>query len=198
MDDRLIGRVLRASTLGFAGAMKLPEPDLPTFGMLCKTSAQRGQTEIFGLIYNIHIDDDLFARQAATVDEPQPEVLMDMHQRQVPVEYDVLAVGYRNGGAARPLAQSLPPQPPMILTPIYACTPEDVRAFISRFDFFRIALGSIEVPADELLPAALRQAAEALPEPDRLDFLREAGRELARLLARDLSRLENLLRRIRP
>ena len=86
----------------------------------------------------------------------------------------------------------------MTLDPIYACTPEDIRAFTARFDFFRMALNSIEVPGDELLAAAVRSAATAQPDQDRADYLREAGRELARLLARDLSRLENLLKRIQP
>jgi len=220
MTDRLIGRVLRASTLGFCGAMKLPEPDVPTFGMFCKAAAQRGQSEIFGLIYNIHVDDDLFARQVATVENPSAADIADIQKnRQVPVEYDVLAVGYRNAvGTAvsllraagtsqlpsqqqwsgRGVIHSLPPQPPMTLDPIYACTPEDIRAFTARFDFFRMALNSIEVPGDELLAAAVRSAATAQPDQDRGDYLREAGRELARLLARDLSRLENLLKRIQP
>ena len=39
-------------------------------------------------------------------------------------------------------------------------------------------------------PAAVAEA--------RRDFLVEAGRELARLLAMDLQRLDGLLRRIRP
>jgi len=216
MTDRLIGRVLRASTLGFCGAMKLPEPDVPTFGMFCKAAAQRGQSEIFGLIYNIHVDDDLFARQVATVENPSAADIADIQKnRQVPVEYDVLAVGYRNAvetavvGTAlelpsqpqwsrRGVIHSLPPQPPMTLDPIYACTPEDIRAFTARFDFFRMALNSIEVPGDELLAAAVRSAATAQPDQDRGDYLREAGRELARLLARDLSRLENLLKRSQP
>ena len=220
MTDRLIGRVLRASTLGFCGAMKLPEPDVPTFGMFCKAAAQRGQSEIFGLIYNIHVDDDLFARQVATVENPSAADIADIQKnRQVPVEYDVLAVGYRTAtavgwapvgtavqlpsqqssqGYRQGVVHSLPPQPPMTLDPIYACSPEDIRMFTARFDFFRMALNSIEVPGDELLAAAVRSAAEAQPAQDRGDFLHEAGREVARLLARDLGRLENLLKRMGP
>ncbi|MBI4772342.1 MAG: hypothetical protein HY784_18435 [Chloroflexi bacterium] len=201
MTERLIGRVLRASTLGFAGAIRLPEPDIPTFGAYCKAAVQRGQAEVLGLIYNIHVDDDLFARQVATAEALTPAQIADHQQnRQVPVEFDVLSVGYRDGGDSRQWRNyhALPPQPPMTLDPIYACAPADIRAFTAGSDFFRIVLNSVEVPADELLAAAIRGAAEAQPAQDRSDYLREAGRELARLLARDLGRLENLLKRIRP
>ena len=70
--------------------------------------------------------------------------------------------------------------------------------FTARFDYLRLILNSPDAPADELIAVSLRQAADMRPPEDRLFFLRAAGKELARLLNRDLARLENLLRRIRP
>jgi hypothetical protein len=57
-----------------------------------------------------------------------------------------------------------------------------------------LVLNNRDLPADELLAANLRCAAEA--RPDGRDFLADAGRELARLLAIDLPRLDGLLRRL--
>ena len=85
----------------------------------------------------------------------------------------------------------------MALDWLYQCTDEEVRAFTSRFDYFRLVLEAREVPADELLAASLRIAAAARPESDRAALLTEAGRELARLLAGDPVRLEGLLLRLR-
>ena len=70
-------------------------------------------------------------------------------------------------------------------------------AFTAQFDYFRLVLESQDLPSDELLAANLRYAAEARG-PGGRDFLVDAGRELARLLAYDLQRLDSLLRRIRP
>ena len=54
------------------------------------------------------------------------------------------------------------------------------------------------MPADELIVVSLLNAAAARRDEDQRPFLKSAGRELAKLLSRDLPRLENLLRRIRP
>jgi hypothetical protein len=58
-------------------------------------------------------------------------------------------------------------------------------------------LESRDALADELLAANLRQAATARGDGGR-GFLVDAGRELARMLAMDLQRLDAILRRIRP
>jgi len=60
-----------------------------------------------------------------------------------------------------------------------------------------LTLPQIRQLTDELLAANLRYAAQARGTAGH-DFLVDAGRELARLLAIDLPRLDGLLRRIRP
>jgi hypothetical protein len=70
-------------------------------------------------------------------------------------------------------------------------------AFTERFDYFRLVLDNRDLPADELLAANLRYAAQAR-RADGEDFMVAAGRELARLLAIDLPRLDAMLRRISP
>lgn len=192
----VIGRVLRASTRGFVGALRLPPPDIPTFGAFCRVGVQQGRSQVYGIIYDIRVDDDLFARQVATADDPPAAQIADhRHNRQVPVEYSVLSVGYRQGDGIR---QVLPPQPPMPLDLIVRCTPAEVAAFCAIFDYFRLVLGAVEVPADELLAAAIRGAAAVQPAGESAAFLRDCGRQLARQLSNDGLRLESLLERIRP
>ena len=132
--------------------------------------------------------------QVAVMAEDRPELIADQFQRLLPIEVQVQVVGYYCSDG---LCYWLPPQPPMSLTRIMTCTDAELREFTERFDYFRLVMGSSDLLADELLAAHLRYAAQARGEAGR-GFLVDAGRELARLLAMDLSRLDGLLRRIRP
>jgi len=191
-----IGRLLRSSTTGYVFGCSVPEPEVPLFGAFVRAPAQRGQTEVVGLIYDITIEDDPFVRQmVATPDLPAAYVEDQRVNRQVPIEVSVLAVGYRSQTGFQ---HALPPQPPITLDRISQCSPAEVLEFTARFDFLRLILDSPDAPADELIAVSLRHAADVRPPEDRTFFLREAGKELARLLSRDLPRLENLLRRIKP
>ena len=191
-----IGRLLRSSTIGYVFGCSVPEPEVPLFGAFVRAPAQRGTTDVIGLIYDIVIEDDPFVRQmVATPDLPEAYVEDQRVNRQVPIEVSVLAIGYRNSAGFN---QSLPPQPPITLDRISACSPAEVLEFTSRFDYLRLILDSPDAPADELIAVSLRHAADLRPPEDRTFFLRAAGKELARLLSRDLARLENLLRRIKP
>mgnify|MGYP000106110759 CR=1 FL=1 len=63
---------------------------------------------------------------------------------------------------------------------------------------FKTTEAAAEAPADQLVAAALRAAAAARPsEPEREAYLIAAGRELARLLALDLTRLDGILQQLR-
>lgn len=191
-----IGRLLRSSTTGYVFGCSVPEPEVPLFGAFVKAPAQRGQTEVIGLIYDIVVEDDPFVRQMVATPELDEAYIQDQRvNRQVPIEVSVLAVGYRDGAS---FYHALPPQPPITLDRISRCSPAEVLDFTSRFDYLQLILDSPDAPADELIAVSLRQAAQVRPPEDRAFFLREAGKELARRLNRDLARLENLLRRIRP
>ncbi len=195
MTAPAIGRLLRSSTMGFVFGCVVPEPDVPCFGDLVKAPAQRGQAEVIGLVYDITIEDDLFVRQmVATPDLSEAYILDQRENRQVPIEVSVLAVGHRNGGA---YFQALPPQPPITLDQIRLCPQDEVCAFNEQLDYLSLILAAPDIPADELLGSALRNAAAALPAGERRPFLIRAGQECARLLCRDLVRLENVLRKIK-
>jgi hypothetical protein len=191
--------VLRAGTRGFVVGCKVMQPDIPAFGSFVRAEGQAPGSAIYGLIYDVSVEDDLFVRHFIGADTPEEVVKGMRENRQVPIEVSVLAVGVRRGPGddGESVRHCLPAQPPVTLDWLYQCTDEEVRAFTSRCDYDRLVLESREVPADELLAASLRAAAAARPENERAVFLVEAGRELARLLAGDPVRLEGLLRRLR-
>ena len=67
--------------------------------------------QVYGLIYDIHIDDDGLVRQLVTADNVSEEVLRDNRERRiVPVEMSVMAVGYEQAGK---IYHMLPPRPPL-------------------------------------------------------------------------------------
>jgi len=195
-DDKAIGRVTRCSTRGFVGAVRLPEPEWPVFGTFCQADAQQGRSRVIGLIYDLSIEDDELARQLAATEAPRPEEIADGQvNRQVPVEYRALAVGYRRGDR---FVQALPPQPPLTLAPIHRLPDADVRSFTAQFDFLKLVAAVQEFPVDDLLAAALHTAAAVRPEGERRAYLVQAAAECARLVGRDLTRLESLVRSLRP
>jgi hypothetical protein len=173
--------------------MRLPETDLPVFGAFCKAEAQRGHSNVIGLIYDISIGDDEFARQMAIAEKIEPENIADQQARLLPVEISALSVGYLRGDR---YMHTLPPQPPISMAPIYSLSKEEIHAFTSKLDFIPLILSASQLPVDDLLVAALHQAAGARLAEEQRSFLLEAGRECARRLARDLSRLESVIYRL--
>ena len=192
--DLQVGRVLQAGTRGFAIGCAVMQPEIPAFGSFVRAEGQASGQAIYGLIYDVSVEDDPFVRQFIGANPPEEVVRDQRENRQVPIEVRVLAVGCGNGES---IHHSLPAQPPVTLDWLYQCSDDETRAFTERFDYFRLVLEAREVPADELLAASLRAAAAARPEGEREAFLVDAGRELVRLMAADPTRLEGLLHRLR-
>jgi hypothetical protein len=190
----VIGRVTRSSIRGFAGGIRLAQPDMPAFGAFCRAEAQQGSSQVVGLIYDISIEGDELARQLAAADSPPPEIRADnQFVRPIPIEISAISIGYQLGEA---YIQTLPPQPPLTLADIFPLTASEVASFTRQFDFIPLVLAAAQLPADDLLGAALRQAAAARPEHERRRFLTEAARACARWMAADLNRLNILLQRL--
>ena len=197
-----VGWVLRASSVGFAVGCRVlqpatPEAPMPQFGDLVKVPLSNSDdTYVFGLIYDVQVPDDPSVRQLILTGEMEPEVMRDQREnRLVPIEVSVLVVGYQR---QKRIFQGLPPQPPISLDSLIMCDDEDIRAFTNHLDYLRLTLNSAQIPADELVIANLRRAAQVRSPETQRQFLVRAGRELARLLSADLIRLDNILRRIRP
>ncbi|MCS6848449.1 MAG: hypothetical protein RMN52_12145 [Anaerolineae bacterium] len=191
------GRILRANTRTFVFGTRVPKEDVPVFGAFVKTRIQRKDATVFGLIYDIVVEDDGMTRMLSVAEDGlvRPEEIEWQRSRRVPIEVSVLCVGYRDGGSAgSPIRQVIPPQPPITLDEVVSCTKDEVQQFTQRLDFFRLVLEAHDAPCDELLAASLRLASETHSDPRA--FLRQCGRELARLLANDGARLDGLLRRL--
>ncbi len=190
-----IGKVLRADIRGFIVASRIPEPDVPTFGTFVRVPIQQEHAHLIGLVYNICLQDDPFLKNLAiSIDESDEEIIRDQREnRAIPVEISVAAVGYCDPTGYH---YGLPPQPPMVLYRITVCDGDEVRQITQAPDFMRAILENRDVPADELIPMALRRAAQFQPETTRQEFYLDAGRYLARYLGRDPIRLEQILRQL--
>ncbi len=197
MEEQVIGRVLRASTTGFACGTRSHEMELPTFGAFVQTHQSIGvEVDVIGLIYGIHIDDDPLVRQLILANNINASTIRDQREnRMVPVEISIVSVGYRINGES---FHNLPPRPPISLDPVYMCDDACVRSFTKTFDFFRLVLNTSEVPNEELIAAAIKHASAARPPREQREFLVNAGRRLAQLLSHDLARLNHVLRLIKP
>ena len=193
----IIGRVLRASTIGFVCGTRSEDIGQPSFGAFVRTRhGQMSDIDVIGLIHAISIDDDPLVRQMILANNMNQATMSDQRvNRMVPIEISVVSVGfiqYEN------VHQTLPPRPPLSLDPVQLCDADTVWLFTQRLDFLRLVLNTSDVPTEELLAAALRHAANARPEDERYSFLVDAGRHLAGLLSHDLPRLQHLLKLIRP
>ena len=149
-----VGRVLRASTAGFAVGCRVNQLSTPAFGSLVKAQPVETRETIYGLIYDINIDDDQLIRRLVMVEDPRQEVIEDQRRnRLLPIEMSVLAIGYRLQGH---IHHGLPPRPPLNLDPVVLCTePEEVIQFTNELGYLRLILRAAgsQVPVDQLLVA---------------------------------------------
>jgi hypothetical protein len=194
----VVGRVLRSSTTSFTVGCRqlISEQDqrVPEFGALVR-AAGKNDAVIYGLIFNVTIEDDAFVRQLVAAGVDSAEIIEDQRQkRQVPIVVDVLVVG---GGQGLAVYYRLPAQPPSTLDQIYLCNAAEMVRFTERHDWLRTVLAAVDAPTDQLLISALRAAAQARPPDQREAYVVAAGRELAKLLALDLSRLDGILMQMR-
>ena len=192
MSGIAIGRLLRSGTTGFVVGCRVNQLDAPSFGALVRVPLE-DQTQVYGLIYDIHIDDDGLVRQLITAQEVPEEVLQDNRtNRNVPVEIGVLALGYEQDGKVFHL---LPPRPPLSLDAIYLCTEDEVVRFSStgRFGYFRHILRDPSKPVEELLAAHLMQAKQAQDDAGNHDWYERALQELITLMRDDYPHLMDIL-----
>ena len=187
-----IGRLLRAGTTGFVVGCRVAQIDAPSFGALVKVKLD-GDYQVYGLIHDIHIDDDGLVRQLVTAEEVEDAVIADNRvNRNVPLELSVLTVGYRLDGK---ISHLLPPRPPLSLDVIYLCTEEEVRQFTGagRFGYFRHVLRAMDLPVGELLAAHIQQAALAHAAGGDAQWKNRATQELITLLRDDYATLMSVL-----
>ena len=187
-----IGKLLRADNAGFVAGCRVTELDAPMLGALTKVPLEDG-TEIYGLISNISISDDGLVRQLVSGVAIPPEYTADnRYNRNLPVEINVLAVGYR---ANENIYHLLPPRPPLSLDTIYLCTNQELRQFTSvgHFGYLRHIMRTIDLPISEILAAHLKAAQAAHEEVGDNTWFNHAAQELITLLRDDHASLTSVL-----
>ena len=191
MPEIEIGRLLRAGTSGFIAGCAVSQFETPAFGALVRAPVGEDYS-VYGLIYDIHIDDDGLVRQLVTSNHVSEEVMMDNRERRiVPVEMSVLTVGYALKGR---ISHLLPPRPPLSLDRIFLCDDHELVRFTDagRLGYFRHILRAADLAVGEILAAHIRQAAAAHGE-NASRWKESAAKELVTLLRDDYPTLMGVL-----
>jgi hypothetical protein len=187
-----IGRLLRANTSEFVVGCHVNQIEAPSFGALVRVPLG-DNSQVYGLIYDIRIDDDGLVRQLVTADYLDENIIADNRtNRNVPIEMSVLAVGYCQNGQTFHL---LPPRPPLSLDTIVLCDENEIRQFTSvgRFGYFRHILRAKDLPVGELFAAHLHQVNQAHQQAGNSGWLDSATQELIVLLRDDYATLMGVL-----
>jgi hypothetical protein len=187
-----IGRLLRSNADSCTLGCWVTQLSVPQFGGMVRIPVGDG-CEVYGLIYDIRVDDDGLVKQLISAGTVDSDVIQDNRiNRNVPVEISVRFIGYMEDGAFYHL---VPPRPPLTLDAIYPCTVEEACRFTSagRFGYFRHLLRAGDVPVSELLAAHLLQVGNMQKQQGRSDWLQGATQELIILLRDDYKTLMNLL-----
>ena len=188
-----IGKLLRASITGCVVGCAVSQLETPQFGGMVSIPLEAGY-QVFGLIYDIHIDDDGLVRQLVTARQPVSREIIEDNRlnRNVPIEISVLFAGYEQDGR---IFHLLPPRPPLTLDAIYPCSPAETARFTQagRFGYFRHILRAQDLPVGELLAAHLKAADEANRASGNPGWIDQATRELIVLLRDDDPTLMSVL-----
>jgi hypothetical protein len=184
-----IGYLLRSSTTGFVVGCPVSQLETPALGSLVNAPLER-EYSVYGLITDIHIEDDGLVRQLVTAGDITPEVMHDNRERRiVPVEMSVLAVGYEQAGKIHHL---LPPRPPLSLDVIHLCSDAELAKFTAagHFGYFRHILQAVDIPIGEVLAAHILQVKQ---QTGNDAWVENASRELITLLRDDYPTLMSVL-----
>ena len=189
-----IGRLLRANASGCAVGCKVSQINAPSLGGMVRIPLDDSrQNQVYGLIYDINIEDDGLVRQLITSENIDPHVIMDNRMnRNVPVEISVLFIGYQQ---KQDIFHLLPPRPPLTLDEIFLCSESEVCRFSSlgRFGYFRHILRASDLPVGELLASHLRQVNLAQTAAGHPEWAENAVQELITLLRDDYPTLMTVL-----
>ena len=151
---------------------------------------------IYGIVCNVStqsIDPSRHAIPRGRDAQNEDEIYQDNPQlnRLLYTQFQAVIVGYNDGETTR---RYLPPFPPRIHSFVYQCESEEVRAFSESLDFLPVLLSAPIDAQDDVIASFLRIAGAC--HDDGREFLVNAGKALAALMAGQLPRLNNVLRRM--
>ena len=189
-----MGRLLRSSTTGCVVGCRVTQMTSPAFGGMVRIPLETNPlNQIFGLIYDIHIDDDGLVRQLVTAEQVDEGIIQDNRlNRNVPVEISVLFIGHQLG---EKIFHLLPPRPPLTLDKIFTCSSAEIVKFTGagRLGYFRHILNNPEIPLGELIAAHFQQVSAEHIAAGSPDWVTQASKELITLLRDDYSNLMRVL-----
>jgi len=190
MNDISAGRLLRSNTRGCVVGCHVSRPS-PAFGSMIYIPTETGR--VFGLVYDIHIDDDGLVRQLAAAGSVPDEIILDNRtNRNIPVEISIIFIGY---SINKIIFHLLPPHPPLSLDEMHICDSEDLQNFTNagHFGYFRHIISEQDMPAGELLSAHLRAVNAAQRDGGNSNWINEAIQEIIVLLRNNHELMTNVL-----
>ena len=192
MDPIKIGYTLRSGTKGFVAGCPVSQMGLPSLAALIYVPLD-DDYRVFGLIYDIHINDDGLVRQLVTVDNISAEVIRDNRERRIiPMEMSVVTIGFeKKERSPTSFLQNL-----LLVWMLFTCVMiDDLIRFTGagNFGYFRHILRNKELPTGEILAAHLQQAGSAHNQKGNPGWWQDATRELITLLRDDYSTLMEVL-----
>lgn len=192
MNPIPIGRLLRANTVGCDIGCRVTQSSTPSFGdMVLIPLANHNQ--IYGLVYDIHIDDDGLVNQLAAADISREIIEDNRRNRNVPVEMSVAFIGWEDTHSR--VHHTRVPYPPLSLDEIFQCDEEEVRKFTQdgSFGYLRAVLRNQDLPAVDLVTAHLRQILTARSGIDAEQALESSLGEVIAMLKDDYPQLMDVL-----
>lgn len=187
-----IGRLLRTSATGCVVGCWVSQLTSPQYGGLVRIPVT-DTYQVFGIIYDIQVEDDGLVRQLLSADVLDDAVITDNRlNRNVPVEISVLFIGYQQDGT---IFHLLPPRPPLTLDAMYPCTDGEICRFSceGNFGYFRHILRASDLPIGELLASHLRLVDTAQQHEGNPEWIQKAVQELIILLRDDYGLLMSVL-----
>lgn len=192
MKPIAIGRLLRSNTTGCAFGCRVTQANTPAFGDMVRIPLT-GSGQIYGLVYDIHIEDDGLVRQLVTANVSEEIIEDNRHNRNVPVEMSVVFIGWQDPSGK--IIHTHVPYPPLTLDEIFPCSEKELCEFTGsgKFGYLRAILRSQELPAADLITAHLRQVLNACSGTEKEHILASSLAEVIAMLKDDYPQLMDVL-----
>ena len=192
-----LGETIAASTTGLTVEC-YQDRDHLVLGQLVHVPVGMGR--VLGIVTTIsNVPIDSSRRPAARGENSEDEeALRRAHpelSRLVRTEFEAILVGFQNGSDAV-IHHGYPPRPPDLHSFVYSSDAGTARRFMEDVSFIDLIVGAVANPAlaDQVVADSVGQFAALADDPTL--FRRDCGKRLARLLNRDLIRLDALLLRM--
>lgn len=195
-----IGEVLSASIKNFVAESwktheELKGGESPRFGSFLKSRSDDSEVTVYGVVYDIVTGPRDQHHKPVALQMTREELRREQPQifSLLKTEWHLACIAYRD---ARGVHSGLPPRPPEVHDFVFNLEAEEVVEITDSMEFLRLVSAAPGAMPDELVAAAIRNAAEARHE--EYQYLVEAGQHLSKLFRDDFERLGAVLKKIHP